>query len=225
MCELKILLGIETSTEVGSLALLQGGEVRASEKIDTYLSHSAHLLSRLDSLLRRVGVRVNDLEGIGVGLGPGSFTGLRVGLAAGKGLAYALKIPLAGVSSFAALAQQFIEPGGTVAVISDARRGRLYGALYRREGGELRDLKPPAIISYDEIVKFASGALIVSPHWDRLRPRWEEEGGELRGKQAFPRAEEVAALAEEKLKKNPAGEISSAAPIYLSTYQKKSGEF
>lgn len=215
-----MILGIETSTEVGSLALLQGGEVRGSEKIDTRLSHSAHLLSRLDILLRRAGSSARDLEGIGVGLGPGSFTGLRVGLAAAKGLAYALQIPLTGVISFAALARQFIEPNGTLAVVSDARRGRLYGALYRREEGELQVLKPPVIISYDEIVEFASGSPIVSPDWDRLRPRLEEGGRGPRGRQASPRAEEVALLVEEKLKQNPAGEISSAAPIYLSTYKK-----
>ncbi len=213
------ILGIETSTAVGSLSLFQGKKVLGSEEIDAQLSHSALLLPRLESLLRRAGVRLSDLDGIGVGLGPGSFTGLRVGLAAGKGLAYALKVPLAGVSSFAALAQQFISPGGMVAVTADARRGRLYAALYRREGGELQVLKFPAIISSDELVEFASGAMIVSPDWDHLRPHLEGGGKEPRGRQAFPRGEEVARLAGEKLRQNPAGDLSSAAPIYLSTYK------
>jgi len=99
------ILGIETSTETGSLALLEGGETRARAEIDTHERHSARIIPILDRLLAEAGWTVDELEAVGAGLGPGSFTGIRVGLAVARGLSFALKIPLKGVSSFEALAR------------------------------------------------------------------------------------------------------------------------
>jgi len=79
------ILGIETSVKSGSLALIEGEDIVTRADIDTRLNHSARLIPVLNELLRLAGWGIDDLDGVGVGLGPGSFTGIRVGLAAGQG--------------------------------------------------------------------------------------------------------------------------------------------
>lgn len=218
------ILGIETSTEVGSLALVEKGEVVERGTIDTYLSHSARLIPLLDDLLKMAKWGIEDLEGVGVGLGPGSFTGIRVGLAIAQGIASGLKIPICGVASFEALASNPSCPGGKICVISDARRGGIYAALYQKSKNLLRELKPPRIISPDEVYEFARQARIMSPHLDRLRPLLEKARGDKAvsgGVKSFPKAEYIALIAEERLRDNPATATEEITPIYLSDYTKR----
>ena len=211
------ILGIETSTDVGSLALVEGKNVLARGDIDTHLRHSSRLIPLLDELLREAGWTAEELEGIGVGLGPGSFTGIRVGLAVGRGLAYGLKIPLAGAGSFAALARAVAAGNGRVVVISDARRGRLYGALYEKNGNLIRELKAPRLINNAEAIAWSGGASVVSPHWKRLRSVLPG----VSGREVFPRAEWVARITEERLKNDSEVDPEELKPIYLSSYSSK----
>ena len=215
------ILGIETSTELGSLALVEEGEVLAQGDIDTYLKQSARLIPLLDELLEGLGWEIKNLEGIGIGLGPGSFTGIRVGLAVAQGIAYGRKIPLCGVGSFEALAMGASSAEGKVAIISDARRGRLYGALYEKRRNSLQELKPPRIMTPEEAVVFCDRARVISPNGERLENVIEEAVGKespLEVEKAFPRAEWIARIAEERLKKKTSGEIKKITPIYLSNY-------
>lgn len=215
------ILGIETSSKIGGLALVEDGEVAAEGNIDTHLSHSAYLIPQLDSLLEKAGWKIGDLEGIGVGLGPGSFTGLRVGLAVAQGIAFAREIPLAGVSSFETLVRGATSSTGDVRPIMDARRGRVYLARYRKEGDEFVRTLSPRLIPLEEAGSERRTAWFVSPHWEILKPLLEEAaggGGEIRGETAFPKASWTARLALRKLREEPAGEMETVKPVYLSDY-------
>jgi tRNA threonylcarbamoyladenosine biosynthesis protein TsaB len=134
------ILGIDTATIRGSVALASGGRVRASVPLAERGAHARDLLVRIDRLLAESGTGPADLRGVVATLGPGSFTGVRVGLATAKGLAYALDIGLAGLSTLEALARAAVLEGGSVApelcAAIEAGRGEVYAALFRVAGGE-----------------------------------------------------------------------------------------
>ena len=134
-------LGVDTATSRGSIALVSSGRVLVETQLEERARHARDLLLRIDRLLQGIGAGPDDLLGIGVAVGPGSFTGVRIGMATGKGLAYALQIGLAGLSTLQALAlaarmgldERFMTIGPAI----DAGRGEIYWALFRTEGDRL----------------------------------------------------------------------------------------
>lgn len=147
----EILLALEGSTPVLSLALVErGGEVLARMRFDQGESHSRLLPGVIDELLVRGGIGMGDLAGVAVGIGPGAFTGLRVILATAKGIAYARRIPVVGVSTLRALALAAREEapiGATLVPLLDARKKEVYAGFFRRTERGLEELAPPAALS------------------------------------------------------------------------------
>ena len=177
----------------------------------------------LDSILKKAGWGIGDLEGVGVGLGPGSFTGIRVGLAAAQGIAFGNSIPLVGIGSFLALVRGSLISEGVVSPLLQSRRGVFYGGRYLKTSDRIEELSPPEIVAPSRFKELCYKAWIISPQWEELTPRLNEalSGIEITGgEKSFPRARWVAILAALKLKENPAGEIETADPIYLSAYWK-----
>jgi len=129
------VLGLDTSTSTATLALIASGKVVASIARPA-TSHGAALPGAVDEILRAAGLKIGELGAIAVGTGPGSFTGLRIGLSYVKGIAMATGCALVGIPSFdamalAALERNNIEAGRLVCVVGDARKGEVYAALYR----------------------------------------------------------------------------------------------
>ena len=139
-------LALDTSTPRGSVALLDGTELAGELRITSLETHSARLLRSLDFLLGTVGWKLSDLNLIAAGIGPGSFTGIRIGLATALGLAQSLKLPFAGISGLEALALQVSFLEATVGVVLDAQRSQLYYAEYRCQGGNIRQVRRPALL-------------------------------------------------------------------------------
>ncbi len=137
------LLALETATGSASAALWRDGEVRDVEHTPPGVSIAAALLPAVDSLLRRAKLRVQDLAAYAIGIGPGSFTGLRIGVSTLKGLAFGSDAPVAAVPTLAALARAAGVGGEPVVALLDARRGEVYGGAFRRQG-EVSDLRLPA---------------------------------------------------------------------------------
>ncbi|HEV8438491.1 MAG TPA: tRNA (adenosine(37)-N6)-threonylcarbamoyltransferase complex dimerization subunit type 1 TsaB [Methylomirabilota bacterium] len=124
------ILAVETSTLAGSVALLEGSRIVGLSSLDIALTHSERLMAMVDRLLQDCGWEARHLEGLAVSVGPGSFTGLRVGLATVKGLALALGIPVAPVVTLDALAWNLPFAEGLVCPLLDARKGEVYLSLY-----------------------------------------------------------------------------------------------
>ena len=116
------ILAIDTATDILRLAIRFGGDrlVKSTEAVEK--SHGQILFKKIRELMESAAIKPADLDGIAVGIGPGSFTGLRIGLAAAKGYCYALNIPLAGISTLCAGAGAYTNTAEKIAVIIDARR-------------------------------------------------------------------------------------------------------
>src|SRR5437773_831287 len=132
------VLAVETSTLAGGVAVLDGDVLVGQYLLDVRVTHSERLMVALDRLLGDAGWTVLDLEGLAVAVGPGSFTGLRVGLSTVKGLAVALGVPVAAVPTLDAMAASLPFAALPVCPVLDARKGEVYASLYRWDGGAMR---------------------------------------------------------------------------------------
>jgi len=163
-----LVAALDTSTLALSCALLESGPERASvlatrsePPIRSGPGHSARLPGALVELLEMAGKNVRDVGGWAVGIGPGSFTGLRIGLATWKGFAYANRRPISGASSLAAMALEAAggAPEGTLLVpLLDARKGEVYAGFYRASPGGVRSVAPEAALTPGDLATRLAGA-------------------------------------------------------------------
>ena len=142
-----LTLGIDTATKVCTVALAEGEKVLATYEINMGMTHSEGLVPQMEQLFQRTGIAKKDLELIAVSRGPGSFTGLRIGLATAEAMAYSLKIPMIAVSTLEVLAYNIPVDGVILAPVLDAQKGNYYVALYEWHKGELREVAPVQIKS------------------------------------------------------------------------------
>lgn len=150
------ILAMDTATLTSSVAVAGPGRVLAELTAETRFTHSETLVPHIDEALRLAGVGRGDLSAVAVSIGPGSFTGLRIGLAAAKAIAYALAIPLVGVPTPEVLAAAFPSPGAVVAPLLDAQKGNAYFALYRWTESGLSCEREVAVASPAEIAAAVS---------------------------------------------------------------------
>lgn len=140
----KPILGIETSTPLGGVALVDDSGIIGERMMDMHGSHGPRLMESVERLLSGAGLSSEDIAGIGVSVGPGSFTGLRVGVATAQGLARSTGVPLFPVPTMEAVAWGVPRPdGAAIAVVMEARKGELYGAVYERLTDGFRVLVEP----------------------------------------------------------------------------------
>lgn len=146
-------LALETSAKSVSVAVTEDGKVLASSYQNIGLTHSVTLMPLLDGMLQNAGMTLKDMDLLAVAAGPGSFTGLRIGVSALKGLAWAEDKPCCGVSTLEAMAQNGRLFTGTVVCAIDARRSQVYNALFRCENGQLTRLCPDRAIGLEELAE------------------------------------------------------------------------
>lgn len=137
-----LCLGVDTSTPAGSVALLDGDRLVAELNLDAGGHHQGRLLRSIDLVLELAGLDFSRVGALGVALGPGSFTGLRVGIATVKGLAVAQGVPAYGFSTLQALGWRPQYSGFPVCAMIDAGRGEIYAALFRLEGAGMIEALP-----------------------------------------------------------------------------------
>ncbi len=145
------ILAFDTSTHRSSVAVLENNEVRAELRLSPSGTHSILLMRSVDFLLRGLGWRMPDLNLIAAGIGPGSFTGIRIGIATALGIAQSLSIPFAGISGLDAVAHQFAALRGNIGVLLDAHRSQLYYAEYTGNGSGMRPRQKPVLLAVSEL--------------------------------------------------------------------------
>ena len=207
------VLAVETSTLSGGAALLDGERVVGEYVLDVRVTHSERLMTAIDQLLTDAGWSARDLEGLAVAVGPGSFTGLRVGLSTVKGLALALSIPVVAVPTLDAMAATLPFAALPVCPVLDARKREVYASLYRWDGLGMRREWDYLAIAPDNLARRLDEPVIVlgdgadaidSPFARRVRPP-------RRG----PAPAVVGALGQARLALGDTVPVAELAPIYL----------
>jgi tRNA threonylcarbamoyladenosine biosynthesis protein TsaB len=214
------VLAIDTATSCGVVGLAENGRPVAELSLVSRETHSARLLPGIEWLLKSAGWTIAEIDGFGVTLGPGSFTGLRVGLSAVKGLAWSLRKPVAGLSSLEILADQYRGEGVTIAPMLDARRDRVYCAAYRWNGDKLAILRPPSDSSAPEFVRDLTGPVVCFGEGARKYRGAIEAIGKngvifAPAEYDLPRGTTAARLASEALARGETLDIYRAEPLYL----------
>ncbi len=148
-----LILAFETSAKAGSVALLQQGKLLGESYQNTGLTHSQTLLSMAQQLLESCGHTPQQVEAVAVAAGPGSFTGVRIGVAAAKGFAWGLEIPCCGVSTLGAMAEGLGIYDGYILPVMDARRNQVYNGLFQAEQGKLTQIRQDRAISLEELAE------------------------------------------------------------------------
>lgn len=144
------ILALESSAKAASCAVLSDGELLASAWQATSLTHSRTLLPMVEDMLNNSELSVQEIDAVAVAAGPGSFTGLRIGIAAVKGLAWAAEKPCIPVSTLEAMAWPLAHLEGNIICAMDARRQQIYNAVFLAEGGELTRLREDRAVSLEE---------------------------------------------------------------------------
>lgn len=187
-----LILGIDTSTTLCGVALIEGGQERGAEYIDDGRSHSDKLMPLIHRLLEREGVRMSELDAFAVARGPGSFTGVRIGLSVGRGFSMATSKPAIGVPTLDAMSATIPGSNYQVCPTIDARKGEVYAALFKRANDDQIKLTPDMLLTPEELAArvkeptlfFGSGLLL---YFEKIRSivgeecflRWE--GGAVNG--------------------------------------------
>lgn len=212
------LLALDTSTEYLSLALLLDGKV-ISRGLLAGQTHSQRILPLLRELLDEAGVELNDLDGIAFGAGPGSFTGLRIGCGVAQGLAFGADLPVLGVSTLLALAEDVPGADKVVACL-DARMSEVYHAAYEKTAtGCWEEVVAPGLYAPTDV------PMIPGTGWTAAGSGWRAYGAALdqiyaeqvnnRLPDVFPQAAAIARLALPSFMVGRGRPASEAAPIYI----------
>jgi tRNA threonylcarbamoyladenosine biosynthesis protein TsaB len=215
------ILAVDTSTTSGSIALLDGVQVMAEWTLQSAQTHNRRLLKTVGQLLSELGWSFDHLDGFAVTTGPGSFTGLRIGLTTVKTLAWTARKPFAGVPSLEALAAPLGFAALPICPLVNARKNELYFALYEPDGrGGVRLQAPCLVDSAERIVKLISGPTIFcGDGWPLCEELFRKKLGALAVAAPAPfhviRASHVGELARRRFLQQQAENPLTCVPLYV----------
>lgn len=213
-------LGIDTSSKYLGLAIVEDGRLLSEYSIDTGMRHVALLIPLMERILKDLGLNLNQIDGFSISLGPGSFTGLRIGLATVKGLALATNKPVVGIPTLDVIAYNLIGYSSQICPVVDAKRNQVYWAVYKMGPDGLENRTGYALSPIDSLLKKI-----------RTRTIFTGDGISVLGKNIikytkkpvslapeefwYPRPSIVAKLGEEKIKAGQQDNIDVLEPMYL----------
>lgn len=220
---MSLILGIETATKICSVAITENGVLLAIKEEGGAYSHSEKLNLFIQEVLKSSGKTLQDLDAVAVSKGPGSYTGLRIGVSAAKGLCYALDIPLVSVSTLQAMAKGMAVVLGKKDMLFspmiDARRMEVYTALFDSGNNEVGSISAKIIdedsykndLEEQKIVFFGDGA-------EKCIEVLGINGNAMFSDGGFPSAQYINEIAIEKLKNNNVEDVAYFEPFYLKDF-------
>ena len=221
-----LTLAFETSAKAASVALTENGKLLGESYQNTGLTHSQTLMVMAQDLLKQCGKTVSDLTAVAVAEGPGSFTGVRIGVAAAKGLAWGRELPCYGISTLEAMATGLGVFDGLICACMDARRSQVYNALFLVDGGILERVSEDRAIALAELkteLEHIDGPIFLVGDGANLTYKTLSE--EIPNLVLPPehrlhqRAVGVALLAEQKQTAGETGDGNALSPNYLRLSQ------
>nr|WP_321234348.1 tRNA (adenosine(37)-N6)-threonylcarbamoyltransferase complex dimerization subunit type 1 TsaB [uncultured Psychroserpens sp.] len=216
---MSLILSIETSTTNCSVSLSKQGETLVlKEDNNTNYSHAESLHVFIDSVLQIAEIKKSELDAIAVSKGPGSYTGLRIGVSAAKGLSYALNIPLISVSTLKALACQVQIDDGLIVPMLDARRLEVYSAIYDHSHQLIRTIEAQILDENAFLDYLEKGHVyFIGNGVDKTKTLINHSNAKFINSK-LPSAKEMSALAYEKYKKSDIEDVAYFEPFYLKDF-------
>jgi tRNA threonylcarbamoyladenosine biosynthesis protein TsaB len=219
------ILSLDTTTDVSSIAVTNSGVLLAEYNFSHHMDLSRRLMPGIIHILKDCSLELEDLDAIGVSIGPGSFTGIRIGVVTAKTLAQTLGIPAAGVVSLDILAHAFgYLPGAVICPIIKVRKGEVYYAFYKAKKGTVERITEYGALPVSDLAQEAekiNGKTIIFCG-DALETAGPELEDALCGRAVFapawlsyPQASVLSKIAREELLSGRAGDIRSVAPYYI----------
>ncbi|MGH7830475.1 MAG: tRNA (adenosine(37)-N6)-threonylcarbamoyltransferase complex dimerization subunit type 1 TsaB [Candidatus Binatia bacterium] len=232
-----MILGIDTAATMASAALVEEGKLVLEEvqpiapqcggraSPSARANHAATLLPLIDRLFHKAGISFEEISALAVSLGPGSFTGLRIGLSTVKGLAYGWNIPVVGVPTLPATAARVTEREGLICPFLDARKGEVYTSLFTRQGQRLERMTPDLVAPPEKIIERVralhkgESSLFIGDgtkiYGDLIRSSLGAEAVLTLGEEYPSTASAVARLGEEKVHRGDVDPLGPLVPFYL----------
>ena len=214
------ILGIDTATPILALGIVDGDKVLSEIRFNAGQTHAQILLPNIEKILKDSSLQLEDLDGIALSIGPGSFTGLRIGLATAKGLCFASGKPLLTVPTLDGLVYFNRSLPYPLVPVLDAKKNEVYSAVYNNREGVLERISDYWVLSVEKLVAKIPEEVIflglgLEVFQDRLKELCGEKAHFLEGERNLPSGSAIAFLGLEKFKRSEFEDLEKAEPLYL----------
>jgi tRNA threonylcarbamoyladenosine biosynthesis protein TsaB len=212
------ILNIETATKNCSVSLAKNGEtVLCKEIAELGYSHAEKLHVFIEEILKETGVSIQDLKAISVSKGPGSYTGLRIGVSSAKGLCYALGIPLIAVDTLQILAKQVVIENGLIVPMIDARRMEVYSAVFDKRHSKIKGVQAE-ILTEKSYADSPETFYFIGDCQEKCQSVLKGNNFNFLSEIVYPSANEMSALSYEKFINNDFEDVAYFEPFYLKDF-------
>lgn len=220
-------LALDTSTLMATCAIIDENNLLAEYSVNQDMTHSENLMPMVDELIENLGISISDIDLFGVAVGPGSFTGLRIGLATVKAFSHVLNKPIVGVSTLEGLAYNLPYNEYVIPII-DARRDRVYTAVYKWNEGRLKTIEKEQVINIYELIDIVNSIdsknIVINgngtiEYRDVLKSKLKKDVILSKPSQNVCRASSIAEIAMDKYKNGMEDDYTTLAPVYLRQTQ------
>ncbi|GAA4065951.1 tRNA (adenosine(37)-N6)-threonylcarbamoyltransferase complex dimerization subunit type 1 TsaB [Flavobacterium cheonanense] len=212
------ILNIETATKNCSVALAKNGEtILCKEMAEQGFSHAEKLHLFIEEIIKEAGITFSDLSAVAVSQGPGSYTGLRIGVSAAKGLCYALGIPLISVDTLTVLANQLQIENGIIIPMIDARRMEVYSAIFNAKKEMIREVQAE-ILTDSSFSDIDDAVYFVGDSNEKAKTILTKSNFNFVDTVFYPSANEMSAISYKKFLNNSFKDVAYFEPYYLKDF-------
>jgi tRNA threonylcarbamoyladenosine biosynthesis protein TsaB len=215
---LTYILNIETATKNCSVSLAKDGKTILTKEIaEQGYSHAEKLHVFMEEILSETGISARDLKAIAVSKGPGSYTGLRIGVSSAKGLCYALGIPLISVSTLQVLAKQVVIENGFIVPMIDARRMEVYSAIFDKNHQNIKEVQAE-VLTHNSYAEFDDPIYFIGDCQEKCQAVLTKLNFIFLPEIVFPSSKEMSQLSFEKFTNNDFEDVAYFEPFYLKDF-------
>jgi len=215
---LTYILNIETATKNCSVSLAKDGKTILTKEIaEQGYSHAEKLHVFMEEILNETGISARDLKAIAVSKGPGSYTGLRIGVSSAKGLCYALGIPLISVSTLQVLAKQVVIENGFIVPMIDARRMEVYSAIFNKNHQNIKEVQAE-VLTDNSYAEFDDPIYFIGDCQEKCHTVLTKPNFIFLPEIVFPSSKEMSQLSFEKFTNNDFEDVAYFEPFYLKDF-------
>lgn len=212
------ILNIETATKNCSVSLAKDGKTILTKEIaEQGYSHAEKLHVFMEEILSETGISARDLKAIAVSKGPGSYTGLRIGVSSAKGLCYALGIPLISVSTLQVLAKQVVIENGFIVPMIDARRMEVYSAIFDKNHQNIKEVQAE-VLTDNSYAEFDDPIYFIGDCQEKCHTVLTKPNFIFLPEIVFPSSKEMSQLSFEKFTNNDFEDVAYFEPFYLKDF-------